>query len=196
MRRFVWIMVVLYLLVLCGPVTSYGQENDIGLNPLQWEVGTEYITPTHENRQIDTASLNILAGRESSVYPNWSFYKGITITDGWGDVIRSHGSYVTYHSSARGIGPVFLARYQALQTDKLLFSFDMSGSLIFYNREFPAGGDRYNFMWRNGPNLKFKIDDDLSWGIGYQWMHVSNGQRSRNPSYEGRGVTLSVSKSF
>jgi lipid A 3-O-deacylase len=150
-------------------------------------------------RQIDTLSLNILFSKKSSLDDRLSFYTGATITRAWGNIIHMGARQ---KNSAFGIGPVYLLRYKALQLAKSSLSFDMSGSLIFYSEDFPAGGDFYNFMWRIGPKFTYQINDNYLLNIGYKLMHVSNGQFSdnlptvHNPAYNANGISLSITKLF
>lgn len=70
--------------------------------------------------------------------------------------------------------------------------------MIVYDQDFPAGGDRYNFMWRLGPSLSYRVADSYVVGVSYRWMHVSNGRgvTPEDPSYEAEGLSLQVSYAF
>jgi hypothetical protein len=105
---------------------------------------------------------------------------------------------VNYDNEAIGIGPGILADLRFWRYNKLSFHLDGSGSIIFYNRDFPAGGDHYNFMWRGGPVIRYVIWDDQDIGLGYHWMHVSNGQGlgPDNPSYDAQALSLQYTVTF
>lgn len=195
MRNLICWIVVFHVLLMCSPEKSYGYEGETFGS--KSEIELEYLIPVEKVREIDTLSLNIL--KENSHDDRLSFYRGVTITRAWGNSIHLG---VTRDSSAFGIGPVYLMRYQLLQNNWSTLSFDMSGGLIFYNEDFPAGGDFYNFMWRIGPKFTCQIDDNLLLNIGYKLMHVSNGQwsgsseTSHNPAYNAGGFSLSITRLF
>jgi lipid A 3-O-deacylase len=157
------------------------------------EIELEYLYSCDSARNIDTLSLNIL--KASSGNDRVSFYKGITITRAYGNI--THLGVVS-NSSAFGIGPVYMLRYKLKQWNQSTFSLDMSGGLIIYSEDFPAGGDFYNFMWRIGPKYTCHIGDNCLLNIEYKIMHVSNGQwsgsveTSHNPAYNASGFSLSI----
>ena len=161
------------------------------------EVELEYLSPWEDARNIDTLSFNILKG--SSVNDRMSFYKGITITRAYGNI--THLGEVL-NSSAFGFGPDFMLRYQLKQWNQATLSLDMSGSLIIYSDNFPAGGDVYNFMWRIGPRFICPLGNNFSLNVGYILMHVSNGQwsdneeTSHNPAYNASGFSFCISTSL
>lgn len=202
MRKVIGLFIAFVLILMVTPKTSYGAEEENASVQLEkiapiLEIEPEYLAPTAKARQIDTVSLNCLLGNESSYNARLSFYKGITITYAWGNIIHLG---VKHENSAFGMGPVYLMRYQVFQWEQASLSCDFSGGLIFYNEKFPAGGDFYNFMWRLGPKFTYQINDNLSLNIGYKIMHVSNGQlsdsesTSHNPAYNASGISLSITE--
>ncbi|VBB05936.1 lipid a 3-o-deacylase (pagl) [Lucifera butyrica] len=193
-RRLIYIGIVISFLLMWMPETSYcyaadsktGQDNPVELD---WD----YLTHVHFNdRYIDTGSLHIL--EKISEKNNRSVYRGITITRPHGHIIDDN--HQTQDSSAVGVGPVYMIRNEKQFSGKLYGAFDMSGGFIVYDKAFPAGGRCYNFMWRFGPRLIYKISEDSSVNIGYLFMHVSNGFRSHNPGYNARGVSLGFVTKF
>ncbi|HEX2953497.1 MAG TPA: acyloxyacyl hydrolase [Bacillota bacterium] len=166
---------------------------EAGDPPKSIEIETEYLWPIHANREIDTVSLNVFYGKEPALDKSCSFYYGVTLTNATGTITYQ---YPHRESSAFGVGPVMLLRYAPYQGEKLSVSIDGSGGLIFYNKEFPAGGDFYNFMWRFGPKLIYRFSDRGSITFGYKWMHVSNGQHDHNPSYDADGFSLGMAFRF
>ncbi|TCL71663.1 hypothetical protein EDC14_1007126 [Hydrogenispora ethanolica] len=197
MRKLICSLVLGSLLLLGLAQTALGQE--IGLDPEpnrepDSEIEVEYLSPMWENRQLDTSSLNVFFHKSDFPrHPNLSFYTGATLTHAWGYITEEN---TNRDDEAVGIGPVCLIRYQPWQGEKMSFSVDMSGGLIFYNENFPLGGDFYNFMWRLGPKLTYMLNEHYWLSVSCKIMHVSNGQhgRSRNPSYNGQGVSVSVMK--
>lgn len=174
-------VVLTFIFFLIGiPESLYGfsaENNTDQVRPREpeMEVELELLYPWEEARNIDTLSLNILKAGFSN--DQVSFYKGITITRAYGNI--THGREI-HNSSAFGIGPAYMLRYKLKQWNQSMLSLDMSGSLIIYSENFPAGGDLYNFMWRIGPKFICPIGRNFSLNVGYKLMHVSNGQWSDN----------------
>lgn len=164
------------------------------------EFGLEYLWPISGDRQIQTASIDFLVGKEFCQKTHISLYAGATLTRAWGHILQFNEFFqdVRYDNSAYGIGPNFLMRWAPIRLKRLSLSLDTSGGIIIYSEDFPAGGDFYNFMWRIGPSLLYQITSSSTLVLGYKWMHVSNGQgmTDKNPSYEGRGLSLHVSRYF
>ena len=180
---------------LYGSGLGFGKMND---NRRRIRIGAEYFFPTEEDRNIRTANWSAYFPIESLKTGNLSTYAGITATYAYGDITQLEGDFnqgtlreVNYENEAFGIGPGILADLRIWRTAGFSLHVDASGSLIFYNEDFPAGGERYNFMWRAGPGIKL----GRHLGITYQWMHVSNGQGlgPKNPSYDAQGITLQYS---
>jgi lipid A 3-O-deacylase len=200
LHRLVWIFVILQVLLLFSINTVYGHEtaeedsdseqistqNDFGFE-------LEYYTPVRSKRQIDTTALNIYFSKKQTRIEKLSLIKGITLTYGEGYIDRYNK---VRNCEAVGIGPVFKLKYEPYRWEKLSLAFDGSGALIFYNENFPVGGDFYNFMWRIGPTLTYKFNENTSFSLSYKLMHVSNGQNARNPAYDAEGISLSVNVLF
>ncbi|MDD4601410.1 hypothetical protein SDC9_11448 [bioreactor metagenome] len=179
MRRLIYLVIVINFLLICMPGKSYAADSKL---EMEWD----YLTHTQfDDRNIDTVSLHIL--ENISKKNSWSIYRGITITRPTGHIIKDQQ---TKDSSAVGIGPAYMIRNEKGLSGKLSAALDMSGGLILYDKRFPAGGEYYNFMWRIGPQLIYKANENSSVNIGYMFMHVSNGLSTNNPGYNGRGFTV------
>ncbi|MBP2651615.1 MAG: Lipid 3-O-deacylase-related protein [Firmicutes bacterium] len=191
MRNLICLVMVINLLLICMPGKSYAYATD-SQSEMEWE----YLTPIDNDRDVTTLSLNILK-KIPAKKSNFSSYRGITITRPRGE-ISLNGE--TRDSSAVGIGPVYMIRYEPFQSGRMAFSLDMSGGLLLYDKKFPAGGRNYNFMWRIGPQLIYKIGENYSVNIGYKLMHVSNGGtifgKGHNPSYDAKGFSLGILTHF
>jgi hypothetical protein len=164
------------------------------------ELGLEYYSPSHWNRQIKTINLNGLIGKEFIQTIGLQMYIGATITHAWGNTVMVNEflKEEQYQTSAMGIGPVILFRLQPLTIGNFSFSIDALGGIILYNKAFPPRGDIYNFMFRLGGTVAFYIGNNYSLNLGLRRMHISNGQGigSFNPFYEGEGISLNLSKQF
>ena len=164
------------------------------------ELGLEYYSPSHWNRQIKTINLNGFIGKEFIHMIGLQIYVGATITHAWGNTIMVNEflKEAQYETSAMGIGPIILLRLQPLTIGNFSFSIDATGGIILYNKSFPPRGDVYNFMFRLGGTIAFSVGDNYSLNLGLRRMHISNGRgvSSFNPFYEGEGVSLNLSKQF
>lgn len=165
-----------------------------------FELGLEYYSPSHWNRQIKTININGLIGKEFVKPIGLQIFAGVTFTHAWGNTIMVNEflKEEQYETSAIGIGPIILFRLQPLVIGNFFFSIDATGGIILYNKSFPPRGDIYNFMFRLGGTIAFYIGNNYSLNLGLRRMHVSNGQGvgSFNPFYEGEGLSLSFSKQF
>jgi hypothetical protein len=164
------------------------------------ELGIEYYSPSHWNRQINTINLNGLIGKEFIQTIGLQIFAGFTITHAWGNTIMVNEflKEAQYETSAMGIGPVILLRLQPITIGNFSFSVDALGGIILYNKSFPPRGDIYNFMLRLGGTITVYIDNNYYVNLGLRRMHISNGQGvgSFNPFYEGTGLSLNLSKQF
>lgn len=184
MRQLVYLVMVITFFLICTSGTSYCYASGSEL-----EMDWDYLKPWHmKNRYIDTVSLHML--ENISETNSRSIYRGITITRPYG-YIKDHKE-----SSAFGIGPVYMIRNNIHSFGKLSAALDMSGGIILYDQEFPVGGRFYNFMWRIGPRLTYKISESSSVNVGYMLMHVSNGLKNHNPSYEAHGFSMGFVKKY
>jgi len=162
------------------------------------EAGVEYYFPEDkEDRNIKTINLDLLAAKEFLKKKNITLATGITISHGFGNSKHIRDDYQVFvnKEAVIGIGPAVLGRLVPFRYKNLSPSFDACGGLIIYNKQFPAGGDYYNFMWRYGFSLHYR-KNNYSFSIQARKMHVSNGQGlgPQNPSYDSRGIGISISK--
>lgn len=160
------------------------------------EFSTEYLRPIHENRQIDTRTLNLLFGWERWPEHPFTFLFGLSLTHAAGEISQRDENFTerVLPSEATGLGPVFKVKFEPFVYRRLSAGAEIWGGVILYSDHFPAGGDIYNFMQRAGFSVSYRTRDgrhqvQASW----KWMHVSNGQGigDYNPSYEGSGPGVS-----
>jgi len=191
------VMLVIPALVFSGIGVIGGSEVAHGAVPEI--IAIEYLAPMEKNRDIETVNIdvNYFAARTEPI--NLSLYFSVTATYAKGSIRQMEGSLqagtlreARYDNTAFGIGPGLLARFDLFSVGRVSAHLLGSGHLLLYSDEFPAGGDYYNFMWRGGPELAYKIGDTRSIGLSFQWTHVSNGQGlgPQNPSYEAKGVAI------
>lgn len=186
MRKLICLAIAVNFLLSFLPGSSYcyaaGSKTEI-----EWDI----LTSHGIDRDIDTVSLHIL--EKISQTKNRSVYRGITITRPYGEITIDQK---TRESSAVGVGPTYMIRNEKYLSDKLSVAFDMSGGVMLYDKVFPAGGRYYNFMWRIGPQVIYRFNENSSINVGYKLMHVSNGFRTHNPGYDSRGVSVGFVTKF
>jgi len=190
-----WVIVVVSLMA-CTMVTV-STASEISSNKGKRIISIEYLDPIKDDRDIKTINVDVNYLISNAEKLNLSIYFGLAGTYVTGSIIQLEGDLsagtlrdVQYDNSAVGLGPGLLASFRLFDRNKLSIHLNGSGHILVYNKEFPAGGDYYNFMWRGGPVLEYKIGQSKSIGVSYHWAHVSNGQgvAPRNPSYEAQGL--------
>lgn len=172
------------LILLSGMSFCYAADS-------QAEVDWDYLIPFHSDRDLNTVTLHVM--KKFSETKDRSLYRGITITRPYGDIFYEDRQQA---SSAVGVGPSYMVRFEKAGSGKLTTAFDISGGLILYDKTFPAGGKQYNFMWRVGPRFIYKINDHSAVNVGYMVMHVSNGLKNDNPSYDAYGLSMGFTSKF
>lgn len=163
------------------------------------EIGAEYLTPTRYVNQIKTISLHGFFWKKRFENISVKISTGFICTYAWGisrqfNELGDSVLLITNHkTSAFGAGPVFQVDPTIMKFKRLSVIAEANFGVILYSNRFPYGGDVYNFIFKAGPSLDYKINANSSFRIGYRWMHISNGQGNgnHNPFYEGYGLNVS-----
>jgi len=162
-------------------------------------IGAEYLAPTKYNDKIQTVSMHAVFWKQYFKNISILINPGITTTYAWGytadlTLNAGAGGETNHKTSAFGIGPVLQLDYAPIHIKRFSVVIEASGGFILYSNRFPYGGDIYNFMFRAGPSIAYKIAPNYFVKTGYLWMHVSNGKGMgpQNPYYEAHGITLSL----
>ncbi|HXU28600.1 MAG TPA: hypothetical protein VN698_15330 [Bacteroidia bacterium] len=166
------------------------------------EIGADYLVPTRYSNQIQTVSLHGFFWKKHFKKLSAMISVGLTSTYAWGHssqwkyIFNTPLEEISYKTSAFGIGPVIQTDPTIIATKRFSLIVEASGGFILYTNRFPYGGAIYNFMFRTGPSITYKIGNNYSFKAGYRWMHVSNGQGSgnQNPFYEAQGINISFIK--
>ena len=151
------------------------------------EVQVEYL----EHRFFDDRNINLYNLHVFKEYKRvhaTTLHYGLTLSRAKGDLIDDAG--VRGESNAVGVGPSYMVRFNKDLSRKWQAAFEGSSSVLVYNHSHPYGGRGYGFLWRIGPRLTYSFDDRNSLSLGYIYHHASNGQRSKNPGYNGIGFSL------
>jgi lipid A 3-O-deacylase len=165
----------------------------------KFEVGAEYLRPTRFSNKIETISLHGFFWRKRFEHISIKMSTGFICTYGWGTSrqLEDHGDTLTviisYKTAAFGAGPVFQVDPTIITIKRFSVTAEAIGGVILYGNRFPYGGDIYNFMFKAGSSLVYKLNKQYSLKAGYRWMHISNGQGdgNYNPFYEAYGFHLS-----
>ena len=160
-------------------------------------VELEELGPLERNRQIHTTNLHFLFRMKSFDIGDFKLYGGLTVSRARGTISYRTGSLEagtlidkSYDSTASGAGPVLAARVGLARSGNVSASVDGSAGVLLYDRDFPAGASRYEFMFRYGPTLSYTLNGGQELSVTLRGMHVSNGQgfNTHNPEYNAAGV--------
>ena len=138
------------------------------------------------NRHINDYTLQIYQRfrQNGSV----SLYKGLTFERGVG---HTTDDGIRRDSNAIGLGPAFMWRWQhAFGHSKWYGAIEGKGSILAYNRAFPADGRAFGFQWAIGPRIGYQWNPHQSLSLAYLMKHNSNGFHSHNPGYNTVGFSL------
>ena len=201
---------VLFLIpALTGNASCQAQEKARALPETQAGreivVELEELGPLERNRQIRTTNLHFLFRMKSFDIGVFKLYGGLTVSRARGTISYRTGSSEagtlkdkTYDSAATGAGPLLAIRAELARNGNLSVSLDGSAGVLLYDRDFPSGASRYEFMFRYGPTLSYKLNDTQDLSLTLRGMHVSNGQgfNTHNPEYNSAGVGVQFLGAF
>jgi lipid A 3-O-deacylase len=168
-------------------------------------VELQEIGPVERPRQIHTTNLDFLFHIKRFDIPEFKFYGGLTVSRARGNITRRAGSFEAgtlrdepFDSAATGAGPVLAIRAESGRSGNVSVSLDGSAGVLLYDRDFPAGASRYEFMFRFGPTFSYRLNDRQVLSLTLRGMHVSNGQGfvSHNPEYNAAGVGVQFLAAF
>lgn len=167
-------------------------------------LNADLLIPLETDRDIHT--INLSASHYLAGIDHWPvyFYGGVTATYSRGDSTQvkdfDDGSFadITATDNAWGFGPQVLGRIRLMNHKALTVYLDGTANIIMYNKRFPNNGEYFNFLFRAGPVLEYRLSGERYFGIGFNFAHVSNGQGEvpENPSYDAIGVTLNFLNFF
>jgi lipid A 3-O-deacylase len=185
------------VLTFCLPGSAAGSELASAL-----EIQVDSLDPTKSDRRLETINVHALLGEKRIDARPLAVRFGLTLSRVTGFITQLEGDFnrgtlheQTSESSAWGIGPVVQQRVRVLGCSVFTLRTDFGEGALWYNRAFPHGGRRYNFMLQAGPTIGYApATGCLRVSIGYRWMHVSNGSGlgPQNPSYGAAGVMLGL----
>jgi hypothetical protein len=194
---------------LTGNASCHAQEkaNVLPETPARREIMVELqeFGPVERERKIRTTNLDFLFHLKRFDIPDFEFYGGLTVSRSLGSITMQTGSSQagtlkdeTFDSAATGAGPVLAIRAEFAHSGSVSVSLDGSAGVLLYDRDFPAGASRYDFMFRYGPTLSYRLNDRQYLSLTLRGMHVSNGQgfNDHNPEYNGMGVGVQFLGTF
>jgi hypothetical protein len=178
------------------PETQTGREIMVEL---------QEVVAVENRRRIRTTNLDFLFRIRKFDLPDFKLYGGLTMSRARGTITRRTGSFEAgtlkdeaVDSAATGAGPVLAIRAEFAHRGNVSASLDGSASVLLYDRDFPAGASRYEFMLRFGPTLSYRLNDRQALSLTLRGMHVSNGQgfNDHNPEYNAIGVGVQFLGAF
>lgn len=162
-------------------------------------VEVQAIRPTKADRRLDMTLIDWQFREKRFWDDRLRVGLGVALMHASGHITQLTGSLddgslreVRLDSPGWGLGPSIGASLRAPITPTVGVSFDVKGAVLLHDRDFPAGGKRYNGLIEGGPSLHWRLDGGGELSLGARWLHLSNGQglAAHNPSYDGRGVSL------
>lgn len=191
---------VLYLGSLFAGYALIGEPAHTQLN-----TGIDSLLPTKDDRQLRTTTLHVFLREKEYAPLRLNMRLGFGVTRVTGSITQLTGSWEEgtlreerLDSQAWGAGPEVEASFRLFTLGRVSGRADFLGGVYLYDRDFPAGGKRYNGMLQAGLSLNYALGTQDSVSLGYRWMHVSNGggMESDNPSYEAAGITVRYQRRF
>ena len=152
------------------------------------EIQADYFQHRGERRYINLYNLHVF--RQYKEMHGMSLHWGLTVTRPVGSWAEKSAPTVRLDSGAVGVGPSYMVRWAKPLGQKWEVSLDVTGGLMVYNKVHPAHTRSYDFMWRIGPRLTYNFNDRNALSVAYLGHHVSNGQRTKTPGYNGVGVSI------
>ena len=152
------------------------------------EIQMDYLEHRGERRYIDLYNLHVF--RQYKEMHGMSLHWGLTVSRAVGSWAEKDTPDVRLNSSAVGAGPAYMVRWTKPLGSKWEASFDATGAVLVYNDVHPAYTRNYGFMWRIGPRVTYKFNERSALSVAYLGHHVSNGQRTKNPGYNGIGLSI------
>ena len=152
------------------------------------EIQMDYLEHRGERRYIDLYNLHVF--RQYKEMHGMSLHWGLTVSRAVGSWAEKDTPDVRLDSSAVGVGPAYMVRWTKPLGSKWEASFDATGGVLVYNDVHPAHTRNYGFMWRIGPRVTYKFNERNALSVAYLGHHVSNGQRTKNPGYNGIGLSI------
>jgi hypothetical protein len=196
---------MLLLPALSGNALCLAQERASALPGREMIVEVQELVPVESDRKIRTTNLDLLFRIRKFDISDFKFHGGLTVSHSRGTITRQTGSFQAgtlkdekYESTATGAGPVLAVQAELGRGANLSTSLYGSAGVLLYDRDFPAGASRYEFMLRYGLTFSYRLNDRQDLSLGLRGMHVSNGQGfdSHNPQYNAMGVGVQFLTAF
>jgi hypothetical protein len=158
------------------------------------EIQLDYLEHRGQRRHIDLYNLH--AFRQYKEMHDMTLHWGLTLSRPVGSWAEKDRPDTELDSSAVGAGPAYMVRFTRPLGTHWEASFDVTGAVLVYNRVHPAHTRNYGFLWRVGPRLTYKFNDSNALSVAFLGHHVSNGQKTSNPGYNGVGFSIGYRYSY
>ena len=158
------------------------------------EIQLDYLEHRGQRRHIDLYNLH--AFRQYKEMHDMTLHWGLTLSRPIGSWAEKDRPDTELDSSAVGAGPAYMVRFTRPLGTHWEASFDVTGAVLVYNRVHPAHTRNYGFLWRVGPRLTYQFNDSNALSVAFLGHHVSNGQKTSNPGYNGVGFSIGYRYSY
>ena len=158
------------------------------------EIQLDYLEHRGQRRHIDLYNLHVF--RQYKEMHDMTLHWGLTLSRPVGSWAEKDRPYTELDSSAVGAGPAYMVRFTKPLGTHWEASFDVTGAVLVYNRVHPAHTRNYGFLWRVGPRLTYQFNDSNALSVAFLGHHVSNGQKTSNPGYNGVGFSIGYRYSY
>ena len=177
------------------PVVTEAAENTVGIGEGGHAAAVQQQPQTKEEPQKTQMHMGSAEekNRKAEIQMDYLKQRGARPVGSWAEKDRPD---IELDSSAVGAGPAYMVRWTKPLGKKWEASFDATGAVLVYNKVHPAHTRNYGFMWRIGPRLTYNFNDRNAISIAYLGHHVSNGQRTKNPGYNGVGLSIGYRYSY
>ena len=158
------------------------------------EIQLDYLEHRGQRRHIDLYNLHVF--RQYKEMHDMTLHWGLTLSRPVGSWAEKDRPDTELDSSAVGAGPAYMVRFTKPLGTHWEASFDVTGAVLVYNRVHPAHTRNYGFLWRVGPRLTYQFNDSNALSVAFLGHHVSNGQKTSNPGYNGVGFSIGYRYSY
>ncbi|MCP4345695.1 MAG: acyloxyacyl hydrolase [Desulfobacterales bacterium] len=197
MSRYNLIMCFILYLLLSYSALQAQEDNHTEL-PKNILLEAEYYDAVDSDRQIFTYNVN--AGIGFYPFKNLGLFGVLVLSGNEGYSTDDFKPYLgKMNADSSGLGITAMARLHLLKTDSFGLFFDASSGGIYYDDEFPPQGTHWNYMSRCGGGITWQINKKTALGIGYRYMHISNGKMDdsdNNPAMDSKGGFIGIVYEF
>nr|WP_256435636.1 acyloxyacyl hydrolase [Aliikangiella sp. G2MR2-5] len=101
-------------------------------------------------------------------------------------------------ADSQGIAASLMTRVKLFELAPLSLNASFATGPIYFNSDFPPQGTQWNFHHQIGITLNYQFMSTNQLALGYQRMHISNGQGlvDSNPAIDSDGIYFQFIRRF